>query len=114
MMGRVRGGSPAWPFSLRPPAPRDIAMSDEKALLAAIRDHPDEDTPRLVYADWLQEHDQPERAEFIRVQIEAANLRWDDARWKELAERARQLLEVHGEEWIEPFRWLSPGGKFKA
>jgi uncharacterized protein (TIGR02996 family) len=31
-------------------------VSDEDALLAAIREHPDEDTPRLAYADWLDEH----------------------------------------------------------
>lgn len=43
-------------------------MSDEAALLAAILAHPDEDTPRLMYADWLQENGQPERAEFIRIQ----------------------------------------------
>ena len=47
-------------------------MSDEDALLAAIAAHPDEDTPRLMYADWLDEHGQPVRAEFIRVQIELA------------------------------------------
>lgn len=45
-------------------------MSDEPALLAAIRAHPYEDTPRVAYADWLDENDRPERAEFIRVQIE--------------------------------------------
>jgi len=44
-------------------------MTDHDALLAAIRDNPDEDTPRLVYADWLDENDQPARAEFIRKQI---------------------------------------------
>ncbi|QJW95014.1 TIGR02996 domain-containing protein [Frigoriglobus tundricola] len=31
-------------------------MSDRAALLAAICAHPDEDTPRLAYADWLDEH----------------------------------------------------------
>ena len=36
-------------------------MSDEKARLAAIWENPHEDTPRLVYADWLQENGQPER-----------------------------------------------------
>jgi uncharacterized protein (TIGR02996 family) len=46
-------------------------MSDESALLAAILAHPDEDTPRLMYADWLQENGQPERAEFIRLQCSA-------------------------------------------
>jgi uncharacterized protein (TIGR02996 family) len=45
-------------------------MSDESALLAAILAHPDEDTPRLMYADWLQENGQPDRAEFIRIQCD--------------------------------------------
>ena len=29
-------------------------MSDRDALLAAIRAQPDEDTPRLIFADWLE------------------------------------------------------------
>lgn len=37
--------------------------------LRAICAEPDDDTVRLVYADWLQENGQPERAEFIRLQI---------------------------------------------
>jgi uncharacterized protein (TIGR02996 family) len=44
-------------------------MSDEDALLAAIDANPEEDTPRLVYADWLDEQGQSIRAEFIRVEI---------------------------------------------
>lgn len=47
-------------------------MSDEASFLRAIIAEPADDTARLVYADWLDEHDQPERAEFIRVQIELA------------------------------------------
>ena len=43
---------------------------DESALLAAISADPADDTARLVYADWLDEHAQPARAEFIRVQVE--------------------------------------------
>lgn len=46
--------------------------SDEAALLAAIIAQPEEDTPRLVYADWLQEHGQESRATFIRVQVAIA------------------------------------------
>lgn len=38
-------------------------------LLADILANPEDDTPRLIYADWLEDHDQAERAEFIRVQI---------------------------------------------
>jgi uncharacterized protein (TIGR02996 family) len=48
---------------------------DGAALLRAIREHPDEDTPRLVYADWLDERggeSNGARAELIRIQIPAA------------------------------------------
>ncbi len=45
----------------------------ERALLAAIRAHPDEDTPRLVYADLLQEQGDDDRAEFVRVQCELSH-----------------------------------------
>jgi uncharacterized protein (TIGR02996 family) len=63
-------------------------MSDEKALLAAIWEHPHEDTPRLVYADWLQENGQPERAEFIRVQCEMWQIDPWDERMDDLRRRA--------------------------
>jgi uncharacterized protein (TIGR02996 family) len=48
-------------------------MTDvEQALLRHIGDHPTDDVPRLVYADWLDEHGRTERAEFIRVQCALA------------------------------------------
>jgi uncharacterized protein (TIGR02996 family) len=53
-------------------------VSDRAALLAAICAHPDEDTPRLVYADWLDEHGQGKRAAHIRAQIEHHRLRSAD------------------------------------
>ena len=43
---------------------------DEVALLRTIRDHPDADLPRLVYADWLDDRGDEDRAEFIRLQID--------------------------------------------
>jgi uncharacterized protein (TIGR02996 family) len=47
-------------------------MSEFDALLAAICVEPDEDTPRLALADWLEEAGAVERAAFIRAQIELA------------------------------------------
>lgn len=44
-------------------------MSDRDALLNAILEAPDDDAPRLIMADWLDDHNEPERAEFIRLQI---------------------------------------------
>lgn len=40
--------------------------SDEKAMLSAIIADPANDTPRLIYADWLEEQGDSNRAEFIR------------------------------------------------
>ena len=52
-------------------------MSLEGAFLADIIAHPADDAPRLVYADWLEEHgdekDQ-DRAAFIRAGCQVAGL----------------------------------------
>jgi uncharacterized protein (TIGR02996 family) len=45
-------------------------MTDRQAFLRAIRESPDDDLPRLVYADWLEEHGEPGRASLFRVQVE--------------------------------------------
>ncbi|MBL8866504.1 MAG: TIGR02996 domain-containing protein, partial [Planctomycetia bacterium] len=47
-------------------------MSDHDALLLAILDNPDDDAPRLVFADYVQESGDEDRAAFIRDQIELA------------------------------------------
>jgi len=76
-------------------------MSDEAALLKAIIAHPDDDTPRLMYADWLDENTPDKkpspaagpsaRAEFIRVQCRLAQWPYDDPDYPELLERERDL-----------------------
>ena len=81
------------------------AMTTEQAaLFQMILDHPDDDAPRLVYADWLEEHGQAERAEFIRVQIEAAKLNNSDPQRTRLEVRAGQLLRAHVRAWRPPFK----------
>src|SRR5215211_3965646 len=73
-------------------------MSDEAAFLAAIRANPDDDAPRLVYADWLEE-----QAEYIRREIQHA-IDFPEVRWsKEKADagkRARQLFAKYDREWF--------------
>jgi uncharacterized protein (TIGR02996 family) len=44
-------------------------------LLRAVIEFPDDDTPRLAYADHLEETGDPDRAAFIRVQCEAERIR---------------------------------------
>jgi uncharacterized protein (TIGR02996 family) len=82
-------------------------MARHEGFLQAIVENPDDDTPRLVYADWLDEHCEPARAEFIRVQCELARLQeWDDE-WKPLSLRADELLQQHRAEWEAELRTLT-------
>jgi uncharacterized protein (TIGR02996 family) len=62
-------------------------MTDAALLLAAVRAHPEEDTPRLIYADAIEETD-PARAEFIRLHLSPDFMdrrRKAFRRWKALA-----------------------------
>lgn len=71
-------------------------MLDREPFLRAIFATPDEDLPRLVFADWLDEHDDPAWAELIRVQCELNRLKVDrdrtDPAADELVEREERLL----------------------
>jgi uncharacterized protein (TIGR02996 family) len=48
--------------------------STRAALLAAVLAAPDDDAVRLVFADWLEEHGEEERAEFVRLQCRLAEI----------------------------------------
>lgn len=68
---------------------------DWLALVAGIRAHPEADLPRLVAADWLDEHGEEYRAQHIRLSIE----------WGETGECGWTLQpHVHAYECLEPFR----------
>lgn len=87
-------------------------MSDEDALLAAIAEHPAEDTPRLMYADWLEEHGRHVRAEFIRVQIEVSRIeqlpRIELNQYVRIFQRNQDLLDNHRAELLGPLAELPP------
>ncbi|VTR96253.1 Repeat-companion domain TIGR02996 OS=Singulisphaera acidiphila (strain ATCC BAA-1392 / DSM 18658 / VKM B-2454 / MOB10) GN=Sinac_4455 PE=4 SV=1 [Gemmata massiliana] len=73
-------------------------MSTEDAFVHAILNDPDDDTARLVFADWLEEHDRESHAELIRVQCELARMPKQSrepkakARRAQLAAREKELL----------------------
>lgn len=80
-------------------------MTTADALTAAVIASPDDDLPRLVYADWYDENGDPERAEFIRLQCTLA--RPDGlpaARLIDLRIREKVLLGLHSQRWLEPLR----------
>lgn len=76
-------------------------MTHADAFLRDILAHPDDDTPRLIYADWLDEQGQSERAEFIRAQIQIAQLSPGSRRSVALRRRVRELLAMHRETWLK-------------
>src|SRR3954465_13878190 len=87
-------------------------MSGESAFLSAIREAPEDDGPRLVFADWLEDHGDPARADFIRVQCELARLERDDERGAELKRREKQLLDENEGRWAEGLSDVAWGWQF--
>jgi uncharacterized protein (TIGR02996 family) len=86
-----------------------MTRSHADAFLDDILQSPDDDTPRLVFADWLEEHGGPAglpRAEFIRLQCRLAAGGLPAVVRTRLEARQRQLLLQHAEAWARPVRSL--------
>ncbi len=65
------------------------SLSEWSAFIAAIVANPDDDTCRLVAADFLEENGDPDRAAFIRIQIAIARLEADGQGKSAEADRLR-------------------------
>jgi uncharacterized protein (TIGR02996 family) len=107
-----------------PPRPRRRLEPPHDVLVRAVLDAPDDDAPRLVYADWLEENGQAERAAFIRHQIadRARPVRTEpfpdyEQDWPWLGTRGRDLMPSCLRDGPHP-RWrfsnLAPDGEFRA
>ena len=79
--------------------------TDEIAFIEEIRQAPDDITPRLIYADFLEDDGNP-RGEFIRVQCELSQTSAGDSSRPALFDRERELLQEFGERWLAPVRAL--------
>lgn len=87
-------------------------MSDEQALLAAIISAPDDDTPRLVYADFLDERSGPGDAHFAAyIRCNVALARGD----AETNQAQRAVIAEKGWTWRDNphsfLRNLIPGNR---
>jgi uncharacterized protein (TIGR02996 family) len=74
-------------------------MANEAAFLQDVIAHPNDDAPRLVFADWLDERGESARAEFIRLQCERARLPLEDEKQSPLQARELRLLAAHSTSW---------------
>jgi len=86
-------------------------MTHADAFLQAILDAPDDDAPRLLFADWLEDNGDSDRAELIRVQIALADRPADHA-VAGLRSRQNALLALHDEEWSESVRAVAFGWEY--
>lgn len=86
-------------------------MNDYDALLATVLAKPEDDLPRLVFADWMEESGQPAliaRAHFIRAQIEAENHPLGTPERDRLDALANRLYLMCSHEWAyELPGWLA-------
>jgi uncharacterized protein (TIGR02996 family) len=93
-----------------------ITLSYTDAFEEAIREEPDEAAHRLIYADWLQDHDDSHlaaRGEFIRLQCERERLPWDHPRQLDLRSREHALLERFGSLWAASIKDLVLSYEFR-
>ena len=69
-------------------------MTQLDAFLRAVKDAPDDDAPRLLLADWLEEQGDP-RGEFIRLQLAPEDESRPASERRALRARESELLERH-------------------
>jgi uncharacterized protein (TIGR02996 family) len=73
-------------------------MNCHQAFLRKILEDPADDGPRLVYADWLEDHGEIDRADFIRTECKLAALPRGDKRRRPLKAHL-ETLDVD-EQWV--------------
>src|SRR5687767_8653404 len=91
-------------------------MSLQDGFLADIIEHPEDDTPRLVFADWLEDQGEPaglDLAEFIRLQITLEEPRDEGPALWAMRQREKELLRARRAEWAGGVADLVWGEEFR-
>jgi uncharacterized protein (TIGR02996 family) len=88
-------------------------FTDEQPFLDAIFERYHDDRPRLVYADFLDDAGEAERAELIRVQLALFRLSEDDPRRPLLNDRQAELLTRNRAAWTADLAGLAVGIDFR-
>lgn len=83
--------------------PKGVDQNMEQGFIRALIEAPDDDELRLVFADWLEERDDP-RGEFVRIQVERARQGQDELRQARNWLREQELLAAHEKAWVAPLR----------
>lgn len=75
-----------------------------QSLLHGCKDAPDDDNPRLVLADWLEEHGEPDRAEFVRLSLRLAADEIPKGEEAPALARLNELSSRNADRWIGGLR----------
>src|SRR5437870_1813976 len=81
-----------------------MTMTAMKGILGGCVEGPDDDTPRHVLADWLDDQGDADRAEFVRGQLAAARMDEDDPARQALDARLKTLQARHSRAWVASLR----------
>src|SRR5262245_39041696 len=84
--------------------PKEPPHPDEVAFLASMRRKPTDNAVRLVYADWLEERGDGQRADYLRVLC--SWIASHPAADKQLIARERQLRRGLGGGWLARIRGI--------
>jgi uncharacterized protein (TIGR02996 family) len=87
----------SWPLASEP---YWEGLPGSRALLHAIAEEPHDQGLRLILADWLDDHGEHARAEFIRAQVRLPGLPDWHPEQVGLEERVRRLLAENAERWL--------------
>jgi uncharacterized protein (TIGR02996 family) len=78
-----------------------LDTATDTAFRRTILAHPEDDAPRLVYADWLDEQGDAERAEFIRLQVRFSRMPLGDPDRPTLESRIANLQQPLFQKWVD-------------
>lgn len=89
------------------PSPLDDASLDPemRSFFRVIKENPLDDTPRLIFADWLQERGDAAaaaRGEYLRLSVLRHRLHPDDPNCERLKRREGELFTAHRWNWLGP------------
>lgn len=76
-----------------------------RSFFRAIKENPDDDTPRLIFADWLQERGDAHtvaRGEFLRLRVLRHRVSPDDPSYDLFRRREEELFTRNCWSWLSP------------
>jgi uncharacterized protein (TIGR02996 family) len=73
--------------------------AEEEDFLSQLRQKPDDDDTRLVYADWLEEHSRNAESQFLRFQAKLRSMSVDDPKFEFMGVQFRNMASLLDPKW---------------